>query len=61
MSGVPVQTPEILQLINTIIVQLVSLVETYGPVIMALSLLFFAVWFVFQIGRLCYGIIHRTS
>jgi len=52
--AVPVETPDILQLINQLIINLVGLIRDYGEIIMMLSLLGFVVWFLYQVGVLIY-------
>lgn len=51
--SVPVQTPEILQLINNVIVNLVTLIELFGLPILQFGLVFFVAWLIYQVGVLC--------
>lgn len=48
---VEIQTPELLQLINGLIVNLVSIIEIWGVYIFGILLLFFCIWTIFEIMR----------
>jgi hypothetical protein len=48
---------EILQLLNNVILNIVTLIEMYAPVIFAFSLLFFTAWLIYQIGVLIHDLI----
>lgn len=54
-------TIEILQLLNNSLINIVSLIEMYAPIIFGFSLLFFCVWLLYQIGVLIHDLIIKTG
>lgn len=59
--SVPVQTPEMLQILNNVLVNIVAIIETFGPLAFQLLMIMFVVWLIFEIGRAIRDLIENGS
>ncbi len=56
-----IQTPEILQVMNNAIANIVYFVEYYGIVVFYLLCMLFVVWIVWNIGTYVYALLKKNS
>jgi hypothetical protein len=52
-----VQTPEILQIINAAIINIVSIIEVFGLMAFQMLVILFVIWMIYEIGRAFYELI----
>ena len=58
---VPIDSALILQLLNSAILNIVNLIKVFGVLAFQLSMVIYAAWFVYQVGRLCGDLILKIK